>query len=273
MIVFLMTSYSILGVIYFADIDPKHFGSVIPAVYTMWQVMTLEGWPNIANRVMPGGYWYNSLFFVSFIILTYYLLLNMLVAIFIYKMKDARTLIKEEDEQDIMLAQRNFLLRNALLKLDQVDNNSQSSISNAQAVASLRQQLSNIDYMDTHRVDKDIINKRDIVTNVVVDIKSYMDRHYRPMISKIIKYQEMLHGDDLQKMGMLISTIEYDSDSTGNSEHGEAFPDVPGEDMFMQTTDAGGRDEHMEMKVDLSTEMGVGDTTLRKSIELRDSVC
>ncbi|MEM8770601.1 MAG: ion transporter [Pseudomonadota bacterium] len=65
--------------LYGAD-HPARFGDVFAAMYTLFQIMTLEGWPDIAARV--GQTHPNSwFFFLSFVLLATFTMLNLFVAI------------------------------------------------------------------------------------------------------------------------------------------------------------------------------------------------
>ncbi len=65
--------------LYGAD-HPRLFGDVFTAMYTLFQVMTLEGWPDIAAQVgeTHGRSW---VFFLSFVLLATFTMLNLFVAI------------------------------------------------------------------------------------------------------------------------------------------------------------------------------------------------
>jgi len=62
---------------------PAHetlFGNVFTAMYTLFQVMTLEGWPDIAAQVRethPGSW----MFFLTFVLIATFTMLNLFVAI------------------------------------------------------------------------------------------------------------------------------------------------------------------------------------------------
>ena len=62
---------------------PDHqvlFGNVFTAMYTLFQVMTLEGWPDIAAQVRethPGSW----VFFLTFVLIATFTMLNLFVAI------------------------------------------------------------------------------------------------------------------------------------------------------------------------------------------------
>lgn len=65
--------------LYGAD-HPARFGDVFTSMYTLFQVMTLEGWPDIAAKVSethPRSW----VFFLSFVLLATFTMLNLFVAI------------------------------------------------------------------------------------------------------------------------------------------------------------------------------------------------
>lgn len=73
-----------------------YFGSLSHSMYTMFQLMTLEGWPDIANPTLE-HFPYAWLFFIPFIIITTFAVLNLFIGIIV----DALHIVKEEDIQSI----------------------------------------------------------------------------------------------------------------------------------------------------------------------------
>lgn len=91
---------AIIGVNLFKDTVPEHFGSIGVTFFTLFKMMTLEGWPDIASVVMdkhPSAW----LFFVVFIIFTTFTTLNLLFGIIVDAMEKA----KEEEVRDEMAEQ------------------------------------------------------------------------------------------------------------------------------------------------------------------------
>lgn len=84
---------SIIGVMLFRDVSPQHFGDLGTTFFTLFKMMTLEGWPDIADDVMaksPNAW----IFFVIFIIFTTFTTLNLLFGIIV----DAMNSTREEEE-------------------------------------------------------------------------------------------------------------------------------------------------------------------------------
>ncbi len=70
----------------------EHFGTLSHSMYTMFQLMTLEGWPDIATVTLDVYPW-AWMFFVPYIIITTFAVLNLFIGIIV----DALHLVKEED--------------------------------------------------------------------------------------------------------------------------------------------------------------------------------
>ncbi|MEX6633579.1 ion transporter [Hyphococcus lacteus] len=70
---------------------PDLFGNVFSAMYTLFQVMTLEGWPDIASEVAEthGRSW---IFFLTFVLIATFTMLNLFVAIVVR--------VVDEDSED-----------------------------------------------------------------------------------------------------------------------------------------------------------------------------
>ena len=87
---------AIIGVTLFKDV-PEHFGDIGKTFFTLFKMMTLEGWPDIASVVMqkhPSGW----IFFVVFIIFTTFTTLNLLFGIIVDAMDKAK---EDEAREDL----------------------------------------------------------------------------------------------------------------------------------------------------------------------------
>ncbi len=74
----------------------QYFGSISNSMYTMFQLMTLEDWPDIANPTMKYFPWAWT-FFIPFIIITTFAVLNLFIGI----MVDALHIVKEQDTKKV----------------------------------------------------------------------------------------------------------------------------------------------------------------------------
>jgi voltage-gated sodium channel len=91
---------AIIGVTLFKETVPQHFGDIGTTFFTLFKMMTLEGWPDIASVVMeqhPRAW----VFFVVFIIFTTFTTLNLLFGIIVDAMEKA----KEEEVREEMAEQ------------------------------------------------------------------------------------------------------------------------------------------------------------------------
>lgn len=87
---------AIIALNLFRDV-PEHFGDMGTTFFTLFKMMTLEGWPDIASVVIekhPQAW----IFFVCFIIFTTFTTLNLLFGIIVDAMEKA----KEEEVRDVM---------------------------------------------------------------------------------------------------------------------------------------------------------------------------
>lgn len=88
---------AIIGYTFFHETVPQHFGDIGTTFFTLFKMMTLEGWPDIASEVIelhPRAW----IFFVVFIIFTTFTTLNLLFGIIVDAMEQA----KEEDVREQM---------------------------------------------------------------------------------------------------------------------------------------------------------------------------
>ena len=81
--------YAIMGVHLFRDHDPTHWRSLGIALLTLFRVMTLEDWTGVMYVAMerhPMAW----LFFVSFVMLAAVIMINLVIAVVINNLHDAR---------------------------------------------------------------------------------------------------------------------------------------------------------------------------------------
>ena len=88
--------FSVLGTQFFSasanEIVQFHFGDVGSSMYTMFQLMTLDDWTDVANATMEEYPWAWA-YFLPFIILTSFAVLNLFIGIIV----DALNIVKEQD--------------------------------------------------------------------------------------------------------------------------------------------------------------------------------
>ncbi|MDA8997079.1 ion transporter [Hellea sp.] len=81
LIIYLISA--IMATLMFQKASPEYFGSIMDSSFTLFQVMTLESWASGVARPIIEVVPYAKIFFVIFIIITNFILINFFVAIFI----------------------------------------------------------------------------------------------------------------------------------------------------------------------------------------------
>jgi voltage-gated sodium channel len=71
----------------FGEKFPEWFGSMGGSLFSLFQILTLEGWADIARAVMEPYPW-APLFFVPFIIITTFTVLNLFIGIIVSAMQE-----------------------------------------------------------------------------------------------------------------------------------------------------------------------------------------
>jgi len=80
LLVLLLYVAAVMATLMFRDIAPELFGHLGVSLFSLFQVMTLEGWPDIAATVMAGAPW-AWIFFVGYILLATFMVLNLVIGI------------------------------------------------------------------------------------------------------------------------------------------------------------------------------------------------
>ena len=90
--------YAIVGYHLFRNVDPQNWSSFPTSAITLFQIMTLDGWVNVMQPIMSNLgpiYW---LYFVSFIIIGAFIVINMFISVIIRKSEDAYKHIQRESQ-------------------------------------------------------------------------------------------------------------------------------------------------------------------------------
>jgi voltage-gated sodium channel len=99
--------YAIIGYHLFRYADPEHWSSFPTSLTTLFQVVTLEGWPNIMEPVVSSLgplYW---LYFASFIVIGTFIIINLFISVIVRKSEEAYKQVQQESvipltQQDIL---------------------------------------------------------------------------------------------------------------------------------------------------------------------------
>lgn len=90
---FLLYLYGMLGWLLFGEHDPARFGNIGRALLTLFQLLTVEGWNEVLATEQELSRW-SWIYFVSFILVGSFLVLNLVIAIVLNSVEEAR-----EDER------------------------------------------------------------------------------------------------------------------------------------------------------------------------------
>lgn len=99
----------------FGSIAPEFFGTLGASAFTLFQVMTVEGWPDIARGVMVQAP-YAWIFFVSYLLVATFMVLNLFIAVVVNAMQSqvAKDLKGEEEVHTQMILDEVRALRREL---------------------------------------------------------------------------------------------------------------------------------------------------------------
>ncbi len=111
--------YAVAGVNLFREHDPLHWGSLGTALLTLFRVMTLEDWTDamyIAMEFHPMSW----LFFVSFVLVAAVVMINLVIAVVINNLHDARLEVAFTEGEETLRAIREEAAgaRNALERIE-----------------------------------------------------------------------------------------------------------------------------------------------------------
>lgn len=104
---------AVLATELYGEAAPEHFGHLGDSLFTLFQVMTGEAWPDIAREVLPTHptAW---IFFVIYILVSTFVVLNLFTAVVVSAMEPER---KEEHEADEALIHEIRALRQEVATL------------------------------------------------------------------------------------------------------------------------------------------------------------
>ena len=73
--------YAAVGTSLFASVNPVLWGDIALALLTLFRVMTFEDWTDVMYETMDAGFGWSWIFYLSFIFLTAFAFLNMIIGI------------------------------------------------------------------------------------------------------------------------------------------------------------------------------------------------
>ncbi|HBN14856.1 ion transporter [Pseudohongiella sp. SYSU M77423] len=81
--------FGVMGTQLFAERFPEDFGTLGRTLYTLFQVMTLESWSEGVSRPVMAIYPYAWMFFISFVLITAFVVLNLFIGIIVSTMQES----------------------------------------------------------------------------------------------------------------------------------------------------------------------------------------
>ena len=108
--------YAVIGTILFGDQFPDWFGSIWRSLFSVFQIMTLESWSMGIARPVIAVFPFAWIYFVSFVILSSFVLMNIVVGIIVNTIQDDTSIeilnCKDNEER---------VLKEFLLKLEKLE--------------------------------------------------------------------------------------------------------------------------------------------------------
>ena len=95
--------FSLIGVNLFGDAFPDWFGTIGKAMYTLFQVMTLESWSMGINRPVMEVYSFAWAYFVPFVLLSSFVVMNVVVGIVVNAISEvtAENNVEEPETKEV----------------------------------------------------------------------------------------------------------------------------------------------------------------------------
>jgi voltage-gated sodium channel len=97
MLSLLLYVYGVVGVYMFRDEDPEHWGSLGAATLTLFQILTLEGWVELQDELLP-THPFAWVYFASFVFIGVFVVVNLFIAVVINNLESAK--LEHQTEAD-----------------------------------------------------------------------------------------------------------------------------------------------------------------------------
>ena len=80
--------YAAIGTSVFATVNPALWGDIAVSLLTLFRVMTFEDWTDVMYETISAGYGWSWIYYLSFIFLTAFAFLNMIIGIVVKVLED-----------------------------------------------------------------------------------------------------------------------------------------------------------------------------------------
>ena len=127
LLMLLLFVFSVIGAKLFGTEHPDAFGSLGASGFSLFAVMTLEGWPDLAREVMhthPVAW----IFFITFIVLSSWVVLNLVIGVVVDSMQSVTREQEAELELEILRNQAKVMEEIAALRRELADLRSGASL-------------------------------------------------------------------------------------------------------------------------------------------------
>jgi len=111
--------YAILGINLYGAELPEMFGDLPTSFFTLFQVMTFESWATALARPLFETHPFSWIYFVSFILITTYIALNLIVGVIVSSVEKATQEISVKKDQNSDLKQE---LSNLKEQIERIEN-------------------------------------------------------------------------------------------------------------------------------------------------------
>ena len=110
--------YAAVGSLFFAEINPVLWGDIARAMLTLFRVMTFEDWTDVMYETMT-VYSFSWFFYVTFIFLTAFAFLNMVIGIVVNVLEEQHELAKDADPNQVSIKQLHVEIQELKALLEQ----------------------------------------------------------------------------------------------------------------------------------------------------------
>lgn len=110
--------FAVMATKLFSQAFPEWFGSIGESAYTLFQVMTLESWSMGIVRPVMEVHPYSWVFFIPFIVLTSFAVLNLFIGIIVSAMQEEHESTASEERSQMHLEQEAILSELRALRED-----------------------------------------------------------------------------------------------------------------------------------------------------------
>ena len=100
---FVLYLYGMVGWLLYDEHDPERFGNIGRSLLTLFQVLTLEGWNEVLDKQMEYSTW-SWVYFVSFVLIGTFVVLNVVIAIIVNSMDEVRAMELERERSELVAA-------------------------------------------------------------------------------------------------------------------------------------------------------------------------